>query len=95
VIAYANAWFDAVAAHGYVPGVYIGDRAGLSGQQLFEALKFQHYWKSGSDVPDVAKRGYQMVQTIPGNPSSIGGVSIDTNVTQTDRLGGNARWLIA
>lgn len=95
VIAYANAWFTAVEAAGYEPGVYVGAGTGLTGQQLFDDLKFRHYWRSGSDVPDIPTRGYQLVQRIPGHPPSIDGVEIDTNVAQTDRLGDNARWLTA
>ena len=93
VIAYCNTWYDVVEAAGYIPGIYVGDSTQLSGDQLYNDLKMQHYWKSGSDVPDITTRGYQMVQSIPGNPPSIGGQTIDTNVTMTDRLGGNAQWL--
>jgi hypothetical protein len=93
VIAYCNAWYDVVHGAGYVPGIYVGDSTQLSGGQLYNDLKMQHYWKSGSDVPDIPTRGYQMVQSIPGNPPSIGSQTIDTNVTMTDRLGGNAQWL--
>jgi len=91
VVAYCNAWYTAVAAAGYAPGLYVGASAGLNGQQLYE-LQFQHYWKSESNVPAVAVRGYQMVQS-PA-PAPVEGVSIDRDVTQTDNLGGQVLWLV-
>lgn len=94
IIAYCTNWFGEVHGGGYVPGIYVGANCGLSGDQLF-ALPFQHYWKSGSAVPPIPTRGYQLVQTI--DPSLRIGhgstVEIDTNRTHTDHLGGNAQWL--
>lgn len=34
VIAYCKAWYAAVAAQGYLPGIYVGYDCGLSGEQL-------------------------------------------------------------
>jgi hypothetical protein len=95
VIAYANAWFDAVHASGFVPGVYVGANAILDGAQLFNALKFQHYWKSGSTVPQIPVRGYQMIQTIPGHATTVDGIALDLDLdlTHTDALGGHVQWL--
>lgn len=90
VIAYSNAWYDAAAAAGYVPGLYVGANAILSGQALHDSLKFTHYWKSLSVVPEVAVRGYQMVQ---GNEHTANGISIDDDRTQNDLLGGAVVWL--
>jgi hypothetical protein len=45
VIAFCNAWFDAVNGAGYVGGVYVGANAILSGDQLFFRLKTKHYWR--------------------------------------------------
>ncbi|MGD0735845.1 MAG: glycoside hydrolase domain-containing protein [Terracidiphilus sp.] len=91
VIGYCNAWFDAVAAAGFVPGLYVGANCILDGQQIYD-LKFQHYWKSLSRVPDLPARGYQMVQT--GVAAPVNGIGIDQDVTQTDLEGGQAVWLI-
>ncbi|HZP20960.1 MAG TPA: glycoside hydrolase domain-containing protein [Bauldia sp.] len=92
VIRYCNAWFREVTDAGYVPGIYVGGDAQLSGDELFFRLTTRHYWKSGSRVPEVAHRGYQMFQTIaPGD--RIAGVEIDRNVTRADRLGGRVSWL--
>lgn len=95
VIDYANAWFDAVHAGGFVPGVYVGANCILNGAQLFNDLKFQHYWKSGSTVPKIPTRGYQMIQTIPGHATKVDGMALDLDldVTRTDALGGHVQWL--
>ena len=90
VIDYCNSWFDAVAAAGYVPGLYVGANAILDGQTLHEALKFSHYWKSLSNVPEVAVRGYQMIQS---NEHSANGIGIDDDRTQNDLLGDSVLWL--
>lgn len=91
VIDYSNAWYDAVSASGYVPGLYVGAAAVLTGEQLYYDLKFQHYWKSASSVPNVAVRGYQLIQA--GPDTTADGIEIDTAATQTDRSGGQVRWL--
>jgi hypothetical protein len=87
VIAYCNNWFDAVEAAGYVSGIYVGANAILSGDQLYLRLKTKHYWKSGSTVPDIPHRGYQLVQHIDTS------LDFDSDVTKTDLLGGQVLWL--
>jgi len=54
IVAYANAWYDEVAAAGFRPGVYIGFNVWLSPQSLFFDLKFRHYWRAPGNIPDVA-----------------------------------------
>jgi hypothetical protein len=88
VIDYCNAWFAPVAAAGYVPGLYVGANCILDSDDLYWDLNCQHYWRSGSTVPDVAVRGYQLFQRIPP------GSDIDQDVTKTDNLGGMALWLV-
>jgi glycoside hydrolase-like protein len=88
VIDYCNAWFAPVAAAGYVPGLYVGAAAILDGDELYWDLSCQHYWKSGSAVPDVTVRGYQLFQRIPPD-----GGDIDQDATKTDQLGGSVLWL--
>lgn len=90
VIDYSNAWYDAVFAAGYIPGIYVGANCILNGDQLYSLLKFQHYWKSLSSVPAIPTRGYQMIQSL-GGPTC--GVCIDTDTTMTDELGGTVLWL--
>jgi hypothetical protein len=91
VISYCTAWYNAVAAAGYIPGLYVGPNAVLDGQQLYD-LPFQHYWKSASIVPDIPVRGYQLVQ---GQTITECGISIDPDTTQTDAEGGTVMWLVA
>jgi hypothetical protein len=90
VIDYCNSWYSAVAAAGYLPGLYVGANAILSGQELYQSLRFSHYWKSLSTVPDVAVRSYQMIQS---NEHTLNGIDIDENRTQNDLRGGTVVWL--
>ncbi|WP_294675714.1 DUF1906 domain-containing protein [uncultured Fluviicola sp.] len=91
VIAYSNAWYDAVFAAGYIPGIYVGANCILTGDQLYNSLKYQHYWKSLSQVPSIPVRGYQLVQSFSKDP--VCGVSIDKDSTMTDQSGGTVLWL--
>jgi hypothetical protein len=92
MIAYCNAWFAEVESAGFVPGVYVGAGAILTGNELFWRLTTKHYWKSGSRVPDIPHRGYQLIQTIIRN-DKIDGVAIDRNLTKNDDFGGSVLWL--
>lgn len=91
VIDYCDSWFTEVANAGYVPGLYVGDSCVLNEQQLFN-LKFQHYWRSQSNVPNVGSRGYQMIQLFPAVTRN--GIGIDVDVTQSDFKNGHAQWLV-
>jgi Domain of unknown function (DUF1906) len=86
VIAYCNAWFDAVQTGGYETGVYVGANCILSSDELYWELHTKHYWKSGSKVPDITQRGYQMVQYIKKG-------QIDRNVTMDDNFAHGVMWL--
>ncbi len=90
VIDYCQAWYTAVDSAGFVPGLYVGDSAQLSGQQLFD-LSFQHYWKSQSRVPAIPNRGYQLIQFLPSVTAY--GIAIDMDITQTDAKNGQSLWL--
>lgn len=98
VAAYCNAWYDQVAAAGYVPGVYVGYGPGLSGAQLYSELKFSSYWAAYNvdGVSRPAPRGWQMVQST--GSGTIGGVSTevyDVDQIEMDGEGGVPRWLKA
>lgn len=95
VIAYCNAWFAPVAAAGFVPGVYVGADCVLDGNELFWRLRTRHYWRSGSLVPDVEQRGYQLIQRITSAQDIVNGIEIDRDLTQVDALGDNVLWLQA
>lgn len=90
VIDYCDGWQGAVSAAGYVPGLYVGSAAVLTGPELYD-LPFQHYWKSQSRVPDLPKRGYALVQLFPSVTAY--GISVDLDFTQNDQEGGQAQWL--
>ncbi|MDJ0903678.1 MAG: DUF1906 domain-containing protein [Xenococcus sp. MO_188.B8] len=92
VIDYCNNWYDAVAKYGYLPGLYVGANSILSSKQLYYDLKFKHFWKSQSTVPEVAERSYQMVQRYPSE--TVNGISIDIDTTYIDKKGGQPQWLI-
>ena len=96
VTGYCNAWYEAVAAAGYVPGLYVGYEPGLTGQQLHDDLRFDAYWAAynvdGVSTPH--PRGWQLVQS--EGHGSIAGISTeqyDADTTQTDAMGGAVRWL--
>ena len=91
VIDYCNSWFTAVANAGYLAGLYVGFQCGLNEQQLLN-LKFQHYWRSQSNVPNIGGRGYQMIQLFPEVKRN--GIGIDIDVTQSDFKQGQAQWLV-
>jgi len=90
VIADCRGWYEAVRAGGYSPGLYVGAGTLLSGQQLFE-LPFHHYWRSSSRVPNIASRGYQLVQLSPS--IQLNGISVDLDIAVPDEKGESARWL--
>ena len=88
---YCNAWFTEVANAGYIPGLYVGAGCVLDEHQLF-SLKFQHYWRSQSNVPNVGSRGYQLIQLFP--ELNKNGIGIDIDVTQNDYKSGQVQWLV-
>lgn len=90
VIDYCEAWHKAVNSAGYRPGLYVGAGALLTGRQLHD-LPFRHYWRSQGQVPDITKRGYQVIQLFPFVQAN--GVWIDLDMAQNDREGGAAQWL--
>lgn len=89
VIAYCQAWYNAVNEAGYTPGVYVGYGPGLNPQQLYAKLSFKHYWRAYNG-PTVATRGYQLIQKTQKN---IASTVIDPNITQNDELGDAVLWL--
>ena len=93
VIAYCNAWFAPLAAAGYVPGLYVGASCGLDGDALYWRLQTRHYWRSGSDVPAIPHRGYQLLQRINTSPDVVHGIAIDRNVACIDAFGDVVSWL--
>ena len=92
VIDYCNAWIAEVASAGFAPGVYVGAKAILTGEEIFWRLQTKHFWRSGSKVPDIPHRGYQLIQKIIRG-DNVGGIEIDRNLTVNDNFGQSVLWL--
>jgi len=90
VIDYVRSWYTAVRASGYDCGLYVGSGVPLDGAQLY-SLPVDRYWRSFSEVPNVNRRGYCMIQLY--DTTKIGGIDVDLDVIQSDYLGGLPRWL--
>jgi hypothetical protein len=96
---YCNQWHSVVASAGYVPGLYVGWRAGLTPTQLYKSLRYTHYWASYNlnvdEVPIV--RGVQMKQSVRRASDAVPGVSFEfqTDRVRTDGLGGRPTMLAA
>jgi hypothetical protein len=90
VIAYCNAWYEAVSATGFTPGLYVGAKSILTDEQLYANLRFRHYWRSHSIVPNIQRRGYQLLQLWP--ITTLYGIEVDFDVTQDDYIGDQVQW---
>lgn len=93
VVAYCNAWTDAVRASGYEAGIYVGWHAGLTAHDLYWRLKARRFWAAYNLNADQfpAVRGVQMRQKAATAKDRIDGIdwlsSIDVNVVQQDAMG--------
>jgi hypothetical protein len=94
LLAYLDAWADAVGKAGYAPGLCSGPRTQPSrlGAAALGALPFEHHWMSAAAVPDIPTRGYQMFQLLPmtilPHGLSAAGTLIAVDVVQQDSEGG-------
>ncbi|MBL9101211.1 MAG: DUF1906 domain-containing protein [Myxococcales bacterium] len=88
VVDYCQAWYAAVAADGYVPGIYVGPNSGLTSSQLSD-LSFAHYWSSASSHLPSPSRGFQMFQGL------VEEHRFDPDYTVVDARGGRALWFAA
>lgn len=87
-----NAWYDTVAAAGYLPMLYVGAGCVLDAGALYR-LKFTRYWRSCSLVPKPAC-GWSCIQLYPPN-QVVAGVQIDIDVIESDYRGRVPAWCIA
>jgi len=98
VIAYCQAWYAAVSAGGYVPGLYVGYGIKISEAQLFNDLPFKHYWSAYNAQIGVETGIYQLLQTDALALSTVTPDSdkntFDPNRTETDERGGLPLWLV-
>jgi len=91
VVSYCQAWYNAVHAAGYVPGLYVGYGTGLTPDQLYNDTSFQHYWRAYNGG-QVTTRGFQLLQK---TELTLHGITFDPDVTQLDHEGDAALWLSA
>jgi len=91
VIDYCNRWHAAVTSEGYVAGLYVGYRAGLTPRALYKSLRFTHYWSAYNLNSDQfpAVRGVQMRQAIRRTADRVPTSAIDFQV-DTVRTWGTA-----
>jgi hypothetical protein len=92
VMDYCNGWHSAVAAAGFVPGLYVGYHCGLTATQLYRSLRYTHYWSAYNLNADEAPavRGVQLRQGEVRGLDRVEGydVEFDTDVVSGDKLGG-------
>lgn len=81
---YCCEWAERVEAGGYEPGIYVGCGMPLTSEQLYGLPKFRHYWRAASIVPQVAVRGWQMIQ---GMETTVHGVKLDPDMCALDHKG--------
>lgn len=87
-----DAWAKAIAAGGYVPGLWVGEPQPLTSEQLWLLPNIQHYGRTSSaSVPTVANRGYQLIQTAEGD--SYDGQPVDMDTLVPDQKGGVAPYM--
>jgi len=92
IIDYCNRWHSAVAAAGFVPGLYVGWHAGLNPNQLYRSLRYTHYWAAYNLNADQAPavRGVQMRQAARKPIDKVPGFDFEfqTDTITGDKLGG-------
>lgn len=97
-IAYANSWCGRANTDGDIPTGYIGEGVVLTPQQLYD-LAFRGYWRSASEVPNVAVCGYQCIQAFPLGLKVVRGVTmpwpVDLNFVMSDKKNRTPIWQIA
>lgn len=98
VAAFVNAWCVPIKAAGFMPGLYVGAGAVLSGAQLYK-LAVVRYWQSLSREQDakglIAEPGcgWCMIQLF--DSQTVAGVWVDIDVIQNDYSKRMPVWTIA
>ncbi|HET6233290.1 MAG TPA: glycoside hydrolase domain-containing protein, partial [Longimicrobiaceae bacterium] len=90
VVAYCNNWYNSVSAAGFTPGIYVGWRPGLTGKQLYQKLRFQHYWGAYNVDVTIPVRGWTLKQSVAHDGP---GHEHQDDKTVTDGKGGRVLWL--
>ena len=97
IIDYCRRWHEQVAAAGYEPGIYVGDKARLTGKEIAEKLPFEHHWEAFNEQFEIPT-GIQLKQffvtaTSPLRPAGTKGFRFDADRTSIDKKGRTLRWL--
>ena len=84
--AYGAAWGRAVASAGYGPELYVGDAVPLTPRQLY-LLPFVGYWRSLSNVQQVAVADFNKLQAFPTQTLNLpsGSFAVDCNFVTRDK----------
>ena len=69
IIDFCVRWHEEVEDGGYAPGIYIGDRAHLSGGLIADSLPIEHYWLAFNE--DFSILGRFMKQMAVGANSKL------------------------
>jgi hypothetical protein len=97
LIAIINAWADAVAGAGFMPGLYVGVPQPLTSAELF-ALHVVRYWRGQGSIRDRFNAlaepacGWSMLQCYPQHMR--GGVLVDDDMVQEDYRGRLPSWYL-
>lgn len=95
VIDFVSAWCGPIKTAGYMPGLYVGAGAVLSGPELY-SLPVVRYWQSLSRETDARGQiaepscGWCMIQLFP--TVTLGETSVDIDVVQKDYRGRLPMW---
>jgi hypothetical protein len=98
VLDFCLEWHGQVEDAGYSAGLYLGDRAKLSGKVIADNLPFAHYWLAFNESFQIPGRGFQMKQqavpkSSPLRPAAAKGFRFQADRVQPDEQGGTVRWL--
>lgn len=80
---YCRAWFTAVKAAGYEPGIYVGYNPQMSDEAL-HLLPFEAYWRAYNSDSTIPVRGWQIRQE---PQKTLNGIAFDPDVISADALG--------
>jgi hypothetical protein len=84
--AYGNAWYAGTIAGGADPSAAGGyNEPGVPADlDLEQDYEFHRYWRSGGQVPNVERRGYQFIQLFPCDRKPRADILVDYDVAQSD-----------
>lgn len=93
-----NVWADAIAAGGWMPGLYVGVPQPFTSEELY-ALHVVRYWRGQGSIRDRKNalaepypRGWTMTQMYPS--VTWGGVLVDANIIGQDYKACVPSWVI-